>query len=297
MGKLRVGHLHTDAEQARALAQALLGRPKSTSRWEVTIRSQSSTTCVSTLNREDDYVDCDGRGLTTKFAKSVLAEPWRCLLVACKTVYGESHGRRVRLGHRRGNFQAARAGQRSRGRRPTSSARPRHGSGIRQGVGGLPDGFTTIEPPPRGVGPGVLSWRGRFPTPLNPRPATRGRSRGCVPDRDLLVPLRLVRIRLIRLRLIRLRLIRLRLIRLRLIRLRLIRLRSKSPDDCMLRVLDSLLLGSPLPFHQVRERFPLVLDLFADRLALSLPVVSELDAALLFEEIRERLLAGTRPSP
>jgi hypothetical protein len=25
--------------------------------------------------------------------------------VACRTVYGESHGRRVRLGHRRGNFQ------------------------------------------------------------------------------------------------------------------------------------------------------------------------------------------------
>jgi hypothetical protein len=75
MSKLRVGHLHTDAEQARALAQALLGRPTSTSRWQVTIRSQSSTTRVSTLNRADDYVDCDGRGLTAKFAKSVLAEP------------------------------------------------------------------------------------------------------------------------------------------------------------------------------------------------------------------------------
>src|SRR6476620_1725028 len=82
------------------------------------------------------------------------------------------------------------------------------------------------------------------------------------------------------------------LVRLRLVRLRLVRLRSKYPDDCMLRVLDSLLLGGPLPFHQVRERFPLVLDLLADRLALSLPVVSDLDAALLFEEIRERLLLG-----
>ena len=49
----------------------------------------------------------------------------------------------------------------------------------------------------------------------------------------------------------------------------------------MLRVLDSLLLGGPLPFHQVSERFPLVLDLLADRLALSLPVVSDLNAALL----------------
>jgi hypothetical protein len=39
----------------------------------------------------------------------------------------------------------------------TSSARPGHGSGIRQGVGGLPDGFTTMEPPPRGVGRGFMS--------------------------------------------------------------------------------------------------------------------------------------------
>jgi len=29
----------------------------------------------STLRREDDYNDCDGRGLTTKSAKSMLAEP------------------------------------------------------------------------------------------------------------------------------------------------------------------------------------------------------------------------------
>ena len=64
----------------------------------------------------------------------------------------------------------------------------------------------------------------------------------------------------------------------------------------MLGVLDSLLLDGPLPFHQVRERFPLVLDLLADRLALSLPVVSDLDAALLFEEIRERLLLGLTKS-
>jgi len=35
----------------------------------------SSRLLVSTLNRGDDYNDCDGRGLTTKFAKSVLAEP------------------------------------------------------------------------------------------------------------------------------------------------------------------------------------------------------------------------------
>ena len=75
MGKLRVGHLHTHAEHARALAQALLEAADKTSRSEVTIRSQSSTIHVSTLNRPDDYVDCDGRGLTTKFAKSVLAEP------------------------------------------------------------------------------------------------------------------------------------------------------------------------------------------------------------------------------
>jgi hypothetical protein len=40
-GKLRVGHLHTDAEQARALAQALLAAATSMSRWQVTIRSQS----------------------------------------------------------------------------------------------------------------------------------------------------------------------------------------------------------------------------------------------------------------
>jgi len=70
MGKLRVDHLHTHAEHARALAQALLEAADKTSRSEVTIRSQSSTTRVSTLNRPDDYVDCDGRGLTTKFAKS-----------------------------------------------------------------------------------------------------------------------------------------------------------------------------------------------------------------------------------
>jgi hypothetical protein len=41
MGKLRVGHLHTDAEQARALAQALLAATTSMGRWQVTIRSQS----------------------------------------------------------------------------------------------------------------------------------------------------------------------------------------------------------------------------------------------------------------
>jgi hypothetical protein len=40
-GKLRVGHLHTDAEQPRALAQALLAAATSMSRWQVTIRSQS----------------------------------------------------------------------------------------------------------------------------------------------------------------------------------------------------------------------------------------------------------------
>src|SRR4029077_7971705 len=76
------------------------------------------------------------------------------------------------------------------------------------------------------------------------------------------------------------------LVRLRLVRIRLVRLRSKLPDDCMLRVLDSLLLGSPLPFHQIRERFPLVLDLLADRLSLCL------DAARLFEELRDRLPLG-----
>src|SRR6478672_10225897 len=106
-------------------------------------------------------------------------------------------------------------------------------------------------------------------TPLNPRARHPWGSGGGVPDQDLLV--------------------RFWLVRLCLVPLWLFLLRSKSPDDCMLRVLDSLLLGGPLPFHQVRERFPLVLDLFADRLALSLPVFSDLDAALLFEEIRDRL--------
>ena len=49
--------------------------------------------------------------------------------------------------------------------------------GIRQGVGGLPDGFTTMEPPPRGVGRGFChefvtrTSRGRFPTP--PEPSAR----------------------------------------------------------------------------------------------------------------------------
>jgi hypothetical protein len=66
MGKLRVGSPPHSRRAGLALAQALL---------VVTIRSQSSTTRVSMLNRADDYVDCDGRGLTTKFAKSVLAEP------------------------------------------------------------------------------------------------------------------------------------------------------------------------------------------------------------------------------
>jgi hypothetical protein len=70
------------------------------------------------------------------------------------------------------------------------------------------------------------------------------------------------------------------------------RLRSEHPDDCILSVLDRLLLGVPLPFHQVRHRFPLMLDLIADRLALSLPLVSDLDAPLLFGEIRECLLLG-----
>src|SRR4029079_16315222 len=76
------------------------------------------------------------------------------------------------------------------------------------------------------------------------------------------------------------------------VRLRFVRLRSKYPDDCMLRVLDSLLLGGPLPFDQIRDRCAVMLDLLADPLALSLPVVSDLDAALLFEELRERLLLG-----
>ena len=59
----------------------------------------------------------------------------------------------------------------------TSSARLGHGSGIRRGVGGLPDGFTTMEPPPRGVGRGFChefvtrTSRGRFPTP--PEPSAR----------------------------------------------------------------------------------------------------------------------------
>ena len=35
----------------------------------------SSRLLVSTLNKGDDYNDCDGRGLTTKSAKSLLAEP------------------------------------------------------------------------------------------------------------------------------------------------------------------------------------------------------------------------------
>jgi hypothetical protein len=43
--------------------------------WGVHPKTSSRLTLVSTLNRADDYNDCDGRGLTTKFAKSVLAEP------------------------------------------------------------------------------------------------------------------------------------------------------------------------------------------------------------------------------
>ena len=35
----------------------------------------SSRLLVSTLNKGDDYNDCYGRGLTTKSAKSLLAEP------------------------------------------------------------------------------------------------------------------------------------------------------------------------------------------------------------------------------
>ena len=76
MGKLRVGHLHSDAEQARALARALL---VSADEYEqmAGLRSDHSLQQprVSTLNRADNHVDCDGRGLTTKFAKSALAEP------------------------------------------------------------------------------------------------------------------------------------------------------------------------------------------------------------------------------
>jgi hypothetical protein len=62
-------------------------------------------------------------------------------------------------------------------------------------------------------------------------------------------------------------------------------LTSEHPADCILRVLDSLLLGVPLPFRQVRDRFPLgvplLLDLIGDRLAQSLPLVRCLDAPLL----------------
>lgn len=52
-------------------------------------------------------------------------------------------------------------------------------------------------------------------------------------------------------------------------------------------------MGCPLPLRQVRERFPLVFDLLPDRLALSLPVVSDLDAVLLLEEILSHSLAQT----
>jgi hypothetical protein len=75
MGKLRVGHLHTDAEQTRALAQELLVAADEYEQMAGYDQITVLTTRVSTLNRADDYVDCDGRGLTTKFAKSVLAEP------------------------------------------------------------------------------------------------------------------------------------------------------------------------------------------------------------------------------
>jgi hypothetical protein len=44
MGKLRVGHFQTDAEQAGALAQALLVVAEEYEQWQVTIGSQSSTT-------------------------------------------------------------------------------------------------------------------------------------------------------------------------------------------------------------------------------------------------------------
>src|SRR6188508_1007170 len=73
-------------------------------------------------------------------------------------------------------------------------------------------------------------------------------------------------------------------------------LRSEYPADCILRVLDSLLLGVPLPFRQVRDRFqlgvPLLLDLIGDRLPLSLPVVRDLAAPLLLDQVRDRLLLG-----
>jgi hypothetical protein len=59
---------------------------------------------------------------------------------------------------------------------PTSSARLAPGSGIRQGVGGLPDGFTTKGAPAQ-IGRGLChefvtrTSRGRFPTP--PEPSAR----------------------------------------------------------------------------------------------------------------------------
>jgi len=67
--------------------------------------------------------------------------------------------------------------------------------------------------------------------------------------------------------------------------LALFELTSEHPAYCILRVLDSLLLRVPLPFRQVRDRFPLgvplLLDLIGDRLAQSLPLVRFLDAPLL----------------
>jgi hypothetical protein len=63
---------------------------------------------------------------------------------------------------------------------------------------------------------------------------------------------------------------------------------SEHPADCILRVLDSLLLDIPLPFHQLRDRFPLgvppLLELIGERLALSLQLVCDFDARLLFEK-------------
>ena len=45
-------------------------------RWcGVSTRNEQLPALVSTLNRADDCNDCDGQGLTAKFANAVLAEP------------------------------------------------------------------------------------------------------------------------------------------------------------------------------------------------------------------------------
>ena len=144
----------------------------------------------------------------------------------------------------------------------------------------VPPDPTTEEALPRSIGQGLChesvtrTSRPRFPHPLNPRAATRERSGGGVPDQDLLVVV-----------------FGLGSVRLRLIWLRLFRLRASFPAI-------ACCASSIAFFWVVHRRSTRSVNAFlcarsaADRLALSLRVVTDLDAALLFEELLERLLPG-----